>query len=101
MLDKENGMDHHSNSPSDLPRDRQQVYIKKGGNGFKARNTGKLPTTDFSRLVASLDNDGFVKNVDFSSRNRCKRIHPNTFAATENMLRMTKTFCHPDAEHKS
>lgn len=90
-------------SPSSSPRDRQQIYnVKKKGNvAFKARNTGKVPIPDFSKLVAAMDNEGFVKNVDFVSREKCKRIHPNTFAASENMITWIKTFCNPDAGCKA
>lgn len=101
LIDKQSPQNR--TSPSDLPRDRQQVYnLKKKSNvAFKARNTGRVAAPDFSKLVASMDNDGFVKNIDFASRERCKRIHPNTFAATHNTLTWTKTFCNPDAQHKS
>lgn len=90
-------------SPSSSPRDRQQIYNvkKKGTVAFKARNTGKVPIPDFSKLVAAMDNEGFVKNVDFVSREKCKRIYPNTFAALENMITWIKTFCNPDAECKA
>lgn len=89
--------------PSSSPRDRQQMYnVKKKGNvAFKARNTEKVPIPDFSKLVAAMDNEGFVKNVDFVSREKCKRIYPNTFAASENMITWIKTFCNPDAECKA
>jgi hypothetical protein len=43
----------------------------------------------------------FLKNVDFGSREKHKRIHPNTFAATTNTLMWTKTFCHSDSQYKS
>ena len=92
-----------SSSPSDSPRDRQQIYNakKKGKIVFKARNTGKVPIPDFSKLIAALDSGDFVKNVDFASREKMKRIHPNSFAATDNMLKWIKTFCNPNAVHKA
>lgn len=100
MIDNKIGKEK---SPSSSPRDRQQIYnVKKKGNiAFKARNTGKVPIPDFSKLVAAMDNEGFVKNVDFVSRERCKRIYPNTFAASENMITWIKTFCNPNAEYKA
>lgn len=90
-------------SPSSSPRDRQQIYNvkKKGTVAFKARNTGKVHIPDFSKLVAAMDNEGFVKNVDCVSREKCKRIYPNTLAASENMITWIKTFCNPDAECKA
>lgn len=39
--------------------------------------------------------------MDFVSRERRKRIYPNTFAASENMITWIKTFCNPNAEYKA
>lgn len=67
----------------------------------KSRNTGKVTAPDFSRLIASMDNGQFLKNIDFSIREKHQRINPNTFAATENTLHWVRSFCTPEAEHKS
>lgn len=96
--------DSQSNiSASDAPRNRQQIYNqkKKCATKFKARNTGKVVTPDFGKLVASMDNSGFLKDVDFSYRQKFGRIHPNTFAATDNSMLWLKSFCCTNSNIKS
>ena len=48
-----------------------------------------------------MDSGDSVKNVDFSSRDRFKRIHPNSFLATVSMLTWIKTFCNPNAVYRT
>ena len=48
-----------------------------------------------------MDSGDSVKNVDFSSRDRFKRIHPNSYVATDSMLTWIKTFCNPNAVYKT
>lgn len=47
-----------------------------------------------------MDNDGFVKNVDFVSWEKCKRIYLNIFVVLENMIIWIKIFCNLDVECK-
>ena len=48
-----------------------------------------------------MDRGDSVKNVDFSSRDRFKRIHPNPVEATDSMLTWIKTFCNPNAVYRA
>ncbi|XP_076081037.1 uncharacterized protein LOC143051939 [Mytilus galloprovincialis] len=90
-------------SPSDSPRDRQQIYNvkKKEQNTQKSRNTGKLKNADFEKLILSMDTSDFVKGVDFSSSKSKDRIHPNTFAATTGHLNWIKKYCSVSSRYKA
>ena len=48
-----------------------------------------------------MDSGDSVKNVDFSSLDRFKRIHPNSYLATDSMLTWIKTFCNPNDVYKT
>lgn len=63
---------------------------------FKVRNIGKVFIFDFLKFVVVMDNEGFVKNVDFVSWEKCKRIYLNIFVVLENMIIWIKIFCNLD-----
>ena len=48
-----------------------------------------------------MDRGDSVKNVEFSSRDRFKRIHPNPVEATDSMLTWIATFCNPNAVYRA
>lgn len=103
LIDEENGGLLSVHSSSDGPRDRRQLYnIKhKQSNKNRSRNTGPVTTPDFTQLIAEMDNGKFIKNIDFSFRSKQGRIHPNTFAMTENCVTWIKMFCSPFSSVKS
>lgn len=103
IIDNENSGTYGANSPSDVARDRQQVYNikKRTNNAKKSRNTGKVVQPDFSKLIALMDNNSFVKRVDFDMRQPSNKIYPLTFAATDNCLTWISTFCTPSSTIKS
>ena len=113
MIDRDCGDPTEINSPSDIPKNRQQIYnIRKGlSDKMKCRNTGKVTTPDCTRLLAFMCSDVFLRNVSFVQRTKHKQgkeytnkspyIYPNTFAATENALEWTKQYCQPSASIRS
>ena len=48
-----------------------------------------------------MDRGDSVKNVDFSSRDRLKRIHPNPVEATDSMLTWINTFFNPNTVYRA
>lgn len=103
LIEKEKGGPINMLSSSDGPRDRNQLYNikKKLDNRQKSRNTGPVIQPNFTKLIADMDSGKFVKNVDFSFRSKQERIHPNTFAMTDNAVTWIKKFCQPSSSTKS
>ena len=83
--------------PSSIPRNRKQAYYQysKAADRQKFRSTGPPKTPDYSKLLIMLSKSSFVKDVDFSvkERNHKQSSHPNTFAATNTTLNWIKDFC--------
>jgi len=71
-VEKESGGCYSSTSKSDLVRDRTQVYNKLRfiQERRKARNTGKIKITDYSKVLSMLNENDFVKDVSFHTRNK-------------------------------
>ena len=76
-------------SPSDIARDRQQVYnqLKKVPGRVKFRSTGPSKNVDIARLMSIQQEGNFLKDVNFFKGVRKQKdhntgtTHPNTFAA--------------------
>lgn len=84
-------------SPSEIPRDRQQVYnaFKKVPGRVKNRNTALPKTSQFSRLMIKLQTGNFLKDVSFivkARKGKCVTCS-STFAATDTQLHWIKTYC--------
>ena len=92
LIDKDAEGPEGAASASDLPRDRQQVYNVKKRVPYpkKCRNTGQAVTPDFPKLIASLQSNVFIKDVQFSGRNSSHTILPTIFAASDNALKWIK-----------
>ena len=103
LIEEGNGGPLNMTSASDGPRDRRQCYNVKGRlqNRKRIKNTGPVTTPNFERLIASMDAGHFLRNVDFSFRAKHNRIHPNTFAMSENAVTAIQSFCSPDSQNKS
>lgn len=71
------------------------VYLEIG-----SKFIGKVFIFDFLKFVVVMDNEGLVKNVDFVSWEKCKRIYLNIFVVLENMIIWIKIFCNLDVECK-
>ena len=87
-------------SPSDVPRDRKQVYNQRQFSGNSAtkkwRQTGPPKIPDFNKLSTMMFAESFIKNVNFSVKtDQYNRIasFPNTFAATNTTLNWLRTYC--------
>ena len=59
---------------------------------MKARNTRNVPTPDLLKLIAAMDSGDSVKNVDFASREKFKRIQLKSFVATASIRHGLKPF---------
>ena len=103
LIEDERGGPLSMASASDGPRDRRQCYNIKANlpNKKRSKNTGPVATPDFDRLIASMDAGNFVRSVDFSFRSKHQRIHPNTFAMSENAIIAIQAFCNPDSSNRS
>ena len=84
-------------SPSDIPRDRRQVYnaLQKVPGKLKCQNTGPKKTPELSKLVMMMRSSDFLKDVSLNKKiqGTGARVVPNTFAATELQLHWIRTFC--------
>jgi len=71
-IEKDSGGCYSSASKSDVVRDRRQVYnkIRNIPDRPKARNTGKVKITDYSKVLLMLNENDFVKDVSFHTRNK-------------------------------
>ena len=85
-------------SPSDIPRDRQQVYnqLRRVEGRKKSRSTGPSKAPDISELLSLQQAGRFVRDVSLGARtNRDgeKRAAPSTFPATDYTIGWIKRFC--------
>ena len=96
-IEKEAGGSFHFGSPSDIPRDRRQVFnkVRHLENRPKARNTGKTKTPDYTRLVNMLQTGDFVKDFSFHLNEGKQSTIPRVFASPSTHLRWINKFCSP------
>ena len=85
-------------SPSDIPRDRQQVYhqLRRVEGRKKARSTGPSKAPDITKLLPLQQAGRFVRDVSLGSRAKRdggKRATASTFAATDHTLGWIKRYC--------
>ena len=85
-------------SPSDIPRDRQQVYnqLRKVEGRKKARSTGPSKAPDITKLLSLQQAGKFVRDVSLGTRSKRdgeKRAAASTFAATDYTIGWIKRFC--------
>ena len=84
------------NSPSEIPRDRRQVYnlLHRVPFRLKSRNTGKPKTPEFAKLLSIMHTSKFLRDVSFHVKSEKEhKTTPNTFACTDYQLHWMKTFC--------
>ena len=91
-------------SPSDIPRDRQQVYnqLRRVEGRKKARSTGPSKAPDITKLLSLQQGGSFVRDVSLGSRaNRDggQRATASTFAATDYTLGWIKRYCQFGSNH--
>ena len=83
--------------PSEIPRNRQQVYNqnKQVPNRGRLYATGPERLPDYNKLMMMLSEGNFLRDVSFSFRKRKgeSRTHPRTFAATTATIGWIKKFC--------
>ena len=87
-------------SPSDIPRDRQQVYnqLRKVEGRKKARSTGPAKSPDITKLLSLQQAGRFIRDVSLGARSNKKgemRVAASTFVATDHIVRWMKRFCRP------
>ena len=85
-------------SPSDIPRDRQQVYnqLRRVEGRKKARSTGPSKAPDITKLLSLQQAGRFLRHVSLGSRAKRdggKRATASTFAATDYTLGWIKRYC--------
>ena len=84
-------------TPSDLPRDRRQVYnaLSKVPRKMKCQNTGPKKTPEFGRLVMMMEKSDFLRDVSLHTRDKSSgtKLTPNTFASNDTQLHWIRTFC--------
>ena len=97
-LEKKAGGLSGISSPSEIPRDRQQVYnqFRKVKGHVKSRSTGPSKAPEVTKLLAMQQGGDFLKDVKFSARDDGrggKKEAANTFAASDNCLNWMRRFC--------
>lgn len=85
-------------SPSDIARDRQQVYnqLRRVDGRKKARSTGPSKAPDITKLLSLQQAGRFMRDVSLGSRAKRdggKRATASTFAATDYTLGWIKRYC--------
>ena len=95
-IDTDNGGSIHINPPSDIVRNRQQVYnaFRSMKGRHKTRDTGQTREVDFSKLVCLMSQYKFLKDVSFTKK---KDIYPKTFAVHDPALVWMKKYCTPSS----
>lgn len=90
-------------NPSQVPRDRQQVYSStKGVPGkIKHRNTGKTKEQDLAKMLSMVGDgdDYFLRDISFSGHER-KGLLQFTFAMSTAGKRAVQHFCQHDSTLK-
>ena len=99
-IQKEAGGVISISSPSDIPRDRQQVYnqLRKVEGRKKSRSTGPSKSPDITKLLSLQQAGRFVRDVSLGARphkNGEMRAAASTFAATNYSIGWIKKFCGP------
>ena len=87
-------------SPSNIPRDRQQVYnqLRRVEGKKKSRSTGPAKPPDITKLLSLQQPGRFIRDVSMGARsdnNGEIRAAVGTFAATNYSVGWIKRFCHP------
>ena len=98
LIQEEAGGAVEIDSPSDIPRDRRQVYnaLQKVPGKLKCRNTGPKKVPEIGKLLGLLGQSEFLKDVSLNLKTNKKGIeavYPNTFAATDMQLNWIRAFC--------
>lgn len=99
-IQKEAGGVVSISSPSDFPRDRQQVYnqLRQVEGRKKSRSTGPAKSPDITKLLSLQRAGRFIRDVSMGARSDNKgeiRAAVSTFAATNYSIGWIKRFCHP------
>ena len=80
-------------SPSEVARDRTQVYnALRNISRPKSRNTGHPKSTDYHKLQMLLSQGDYIKSVEYVSNDNNK-IKPLVFATTDSLMKWTGQFC--------
>ncbi|KAJ7382626.1 hypothetical protein OS493_033984 [Desmophyllum pertusum] len=87
-------------SPSDIPKDRQQVYnqLRKVEGRKKSRSTGPAKSPDITKLLSLQQAGRFVRDVSLGARSKKNgemRAAASTFAGTDTTIGWIKRFCCP------
>ena len=97
LIEKESGGVLNIDSPSEMLRNREQVYNVCRGlpERKRCRNTGPPRRTDFVKLMNLMQHDDFLRDVSFDKKSKkgVEHIAPRTFAATDEQITWIKTYC--------
>ena len=93
---EENGGAVNARSVNEVPQDRRQVYnalARSDVQRFKTRNTGPRKVPEFGKLITSMSQGSFIKDMSFSVKESDSRAYPTTFGLTRNGVRWMQNFC--------